>query len=96
MAVSRKEILPETTVELQDIEMWIDTELNKSANQEILKKHGILILIDYNTTAEKDNYGERAVIRTHPIYNEIAKLYITKGWKFDYNLGMNYTIISLS
>lgn len=96
MAISRKEILPETTVEVKDIEMWIDTELNKSANQEILKTHGVLILIDYNTKYTKDDYNLKATIITNPLYDSISKIYESKGWKFDYIVFSDHTYIKLS
>lgn len=93
MTVSRKEILPETTFDVNDIETWIDTELNKSANQEILKKHGVLALIDYNTKSDRNRRLDS--VGDNKIYSELSKRYIEKGWQFDYYSDYEYTLIKI-
>lgn len=97
MAVSRKDILPESTIEPIDIETWIDTELNKTSNKEILKKYGVLVLIDYNTKWTKLEYRDRDVmVHRNKMYDTIADIYSKKGWNFQYETLDEYTLVKLS
>ena len=73
MTVSRKEIVPETTVDLNDFECKIDKELKKSETVENLKKYGVATISIYG--ANLDNITG--------LY-EFTQKYTKLGWSVDY------------
>lgn len=81
MAVSRKEILPETTVDLHDLEIEVDRQLRLPSTLEMLNKYKVAVVSVFGMNIE------------NLVYYDFSKKYSKLGWSVDTYASENVVVL---